>query len=132
MEDHDANLLDLKGARVLVVQNDPFVAADLDLLIDEAGGTIVALTHSERDALSLLDSEVVDAAIVDRDLAQGEAAKVMWALEAREIPFVVYSPQRSGHDVSAYASKAAWPFVAALGLALRLAAEIADPFQFLM
>jgi DNA-binding NarL/FixJ family response regulator len=132
MEDHDGNLLDLKGARVLVVQNDPFVAADLDLLIDEAGGAIVALTHSERDALSLLDSEVVDAAIVDRDLAQGEAAKVMWALEAREIPFVVYSPQRSGHDVSAYASKTAWPFVAALGLALRIAAEIADPFQFLL
>jgi CheY-like chemotaxis protein len=125
-------LPNLHGARVLVVQNDPFVAADLDLLIDEAGGTIVALTHSERDALFLLGREPVDAAIVDPNLAEGEAATVMWALESREIPFVIYSPKATGHDVSAYVSKAAWPFIAALGIALELAAEIAEPFQFLL
>jgi hypothetical protein len=56
----------------------------------------------------------------------------MWALEAREIPFVVYSPNEAGHDVSANVSRAAWPFIAALGLALKLATEIAEPFKFLL
>src|SRR5215207_1375220 len=53
----------LKGARVLVVQNDPFVAADLDIMIDEAEGKVVALATSREDAVSLLDHEPIDIAI---------------------------------------------------------------------
>jgi hypothetical protein len=38
MHDDQIELPALNGARVLVVQNDPFIAADLDLMIDDAGG----------------------------------------------------------------------------------------------
>jgi hypothetical protein len=37
MHEDETLMPSLKGARVLVVQNDLFVAADLDLMIDEAG-----------------------------------------------------------------------------------------------
>ena len=54
----------LNSARVLVIENDPFVAAELDLLVEDAGGEVVALAGSHRDALTLLGREPVDAAIV--------------------------------------------------------------------
>ena len=62
----------LMGARVLLVQNDPFVAADLDLMIDEAEGKVVAIATSREDALSLLDHEPVDIAIIDPNSAMAK------------------------------------------------------------
>ena len=47
MHDDQIELPSLNGARVLVVQNDPFIAADLDLMIDDAGGKVVALPRVE-------------------------------------------------------------------------------------
>jgi DNA-binding NarL/FixJ family response regulator len=86
----------LKGARVLVVQNDPFVAADLDLIIDEAEGKVVAIATSWEDALSLLDHEPVDIAIVDPNLRDGEAASVIATLNRRGVPFVTYASVKTG------------------------------------
>ena len=70
MHDDQFELPALNGARVLVVQNDPFIAADIDLMIDDAGGKVVALAVSRDDALSLLGLEPIDApAVVDPNSA---------------------------------------------------------------
>ena len=87
MHDEQIELPSLNGARVLVVQNDPFIAADLDLMIDDAGGMVVALAASGDDALSLLGREPIDAAVVDPNLGDGEAASLIEALNRRDIPF---------------------------------------------
>src|SRR5215208_6565231 len=84
----------LNGARVLVVQNDPFIAADLDLMVEDAGGEVVALAGSLHDALTLLRQEPIDAAIVDPDLGEGEGAFVVEELKRRDIPFVLYAQPR--------------------------------------
>jgi hypothetical protein len=47
MHDDQIELPSLNGARVLVVQNDAFIAADLDLMIDDAGGKVVARPRDE-------------------------------------------------------------------------------------
>ena len=86
MHDDQIVMPSLKGARVLVVQNDPFIAADLDLMIDEAGGKVVAIAASREDALSLLGHEPIDAAIVDPNLGDGEAASLIAALNRRGVP----------------------------------------------
>ena len=52
MHDNEIELPSLNGARVLVAQNDQFIAADLDLMIDDAGGKVVALAANRDDALS--------------------------------------------------------------------------------
>src|SRR4051812_34874161 len=65
MHDDQIELPALNGARVLVAQNDQFIAADLDLMIDDAGGKVVALAAGRDDALSLLGREPIDAAVVD-------------------------------------------------------------------
>ena len=95
MHDDQIELPSLKGARVLVIQNDPFIAADVDLMIDDAGGKVIALAASRDDALSLLGREPIDAAVVDPNLGDGEAPSLIEALNRRDIPFVIYPPSTS-------------------------------------
>ena len=69
--EEDCLMPPLNGARVLVIEHDPFVAAELDLMVEDAGGEVVALAGSHRDVLTLLGQEPVDVAIVGRDLPDG-------------------------------------------------------------
>ena len=126
MHDDQIELPALNGARVLVVQNDPFIAADVDLMIDDAGGKVVALAASRDDALSLLGLEPIDAAAVDPNLGDGEAASLIQALNRRDIPFVIYPP-----STSAQASPWAYGIVAALAIALKLMPAL-EQAQFLL
>src|SRR3954447_21851604 len=118
----------LKGARVLVVQNDPFVAADLDIMIDEAEGKVVALATSREDAVSLLGPSI--SRFVDPNLGDGEAASLIEALNRRGIPFVIYPPSSSAQAASAQCSPWAWGIVAALSIALKLMPAL-EQTQFL-
>jgi chemotaxis response regulator CheB len=129
---HDDQMLPaLNGARVLVVQNDPFIAADLDLMIDDAGGKVVALAASRDDALFLLGREPIDAAVVDPNLGDAEAASLIKVLNRREIPLVIYPPSSSTQASSAQCSPWAWGIVAALSIALKLMPAL-EQAQFLL
>ena len=130
MHDDQIELPALNGARVLVVQNDPFIAADLDLMIDDAGGKVVALATGRDDALSLLGREPIDAAVVDPNLGDGESASLIEALNRRDIPFVIYPPSSSSQAASAQCSPWAWGIVAALSIALKLMPAL-EQTQFL-
>ena len=121
----------LKGARVLVVQNDPFVAADLDLIIDEAKGEAVTIATSREDALSLLNHESVDIAIVDPNLGDGEAASLIQALNRRGVPFVTYPAAMAANTSPAPSSPWSWSLVTALAIALKLMPAL-EQTQFLM
>jgi len=130
MHDEQIELPALNGARVLVVQNDPFIAADLDLMIDEAGGKVVALAANRDDALSLLRREPIDAAVVDPNLGDGEAASLIEALNRRDIPFVIYPPSSSAQASPVPCSPWAWGIVAALAVTLKLMPAL-EQTQFL-
>ena len=111
-------------------QNDQFIAADLDLMIDDAGGKVVALAANRDDALSLLGREPIDAAVVDPNLGDGEAASLIEALNQREIPFVIYPPSISAQASPVPYSPWAWGIVAALAIALKLMPAL-EQTQFL-
>jgi CheY-like chemotaxis protein len=129
---HDDQMLPaLNGARVLVVQNDPFIAADLDLMIDDAGGKVVALAASRDDALFLLGREPIDAAVVDPNLGDGEAASLIEALNRREIPFVIYPPSTSAQASPVPCSPWGCWIVAALAIALKVMPAL-EQTQFLL
>jgi len=129
---HDDQMLPaLNGARVPVVQNDPFIAADLDLMIDDAGGKVVALAASRDDALFLLGREPIDAAVVDPNLGDGEAASLIEALNRREIPFVIYPPSTSAQASPVPCSPWGCWIVAALAIALKVMPAL-EQTQFLL
>jgi CheY-like chemotaxis protein len=131
MHDDQIELPALNGARVLVVQDDPFIAADLDLMIDDAGGKVVALAASRDDALFLLGREPIDAAVVDPNLGDGEAASLIEALNRREIPFVIYPPSTSAQASPVPCSPWGCWIVAALAIALKVMPAL-EQTQFLL
>jgi DNA-binding NarL/FixJ family response regulator len=122
----------LNGARVLVVQNDPFIAADLDLIIDDAGGEVVALAGSLHDALVLLGQKLIDAAIVDPNLDENEGLVVIEELKRLHIPFVLYAQASWSNDLSAPSSPAASALVTGLAIALKLVTALEQAQFFLI
>jgi hypothetical protein len=79
----------LDDLRVLIVAADGFVAAELDLLIDNEGAETAAIAPSISDALMLLDETRVDAAVVS--LPNGEAGPLIDAFVRRKVPFMIYN-----------------------------------------
>ena len=79
----------LDGVQVLIVSDDIFVAAELDLLIDEAGGVAVAIAATGSEALALLDEHSIDATLVSLPLRDGHGPLIN-ALVRQDIPFVLH------------------------------------------
>ena len=79
----------LDGMQVLIVSDDIFVAAELDLLIDKAGGVAVAIAATGGEALALLDERQIDATLVSLPLRDGHGPLIN-ALVRQSIPFVLH------------------------------------------
>jgi PAS domain-containing protein len=79
----------LDGVQVLIVAADVFMAADLDLLIDEAGGAVVAIATSASEALAILSGHQIDATLVSLPLRDGHEMLID-ALVRGNIPFVLH------------------------------------------
>ena len=57
----EAEQVTLDGVQVLIVTTDVFVAAELDLLIDEAGGMAVTIAASASEARTIPGERQIDA-----------------------------------------------------------------------
>jgi CheY-like chemotaxis protein len=79
----------LGGSRILIVEDEPIVAFDLQELVHGAGGIPLEPVHTNRAALSLLEHETADLAILDVLLADGDVSPTALELMARGVPFVV-------------------------------------------
>ena len=77
--------------RILIVEDDPMLALDLEELIVDAGFKIAAIAGKLEKALALIESGGFDAAIVDANLAGVSASPLASAMTARGLPFIVLS-----------------------------------------
>jgi DNA-binding response OmpR family regulator len=78
----------LKQARVLVVEDEPFIALTLAFAIEDAG-VVVGPAGSVKEALALLQSRPVSAAILDVNLADGDVSPVLEILVELGTPLIV-------------------------------------------
>jgi DNA-binding NtrC family response regulator len=82
----------LAGYRVLVVEDEALVAADIGAMLLEAEGILVGPAASVSEARQLIKEGVaLDAALLDVNLGDGLVTPVLEALSARGIPTVVYT-----------------------------------------
>ena len=81
---------------VLLVEDELFVALDLQDTIENAGFSVDGPYISVASAMSALGSVLPDCAILDVRLADGEVYPVAEALAAAGIPFIFHS----GHALS--------------------------------
>jgi DNA-binding response OmpR family regulator len=87
----------LHGLRVLVVEDDFYLATDEQAALEAAGATVLGPTARAEEALRLADSARVDCAVVDINLGTGPGFSVAAALRERSIPFVF----TTGYDAAA-------------------------------
>jgi len=81
----------LKHALILIAEDEPFIALDVALAVEDAGGEVAGPAASVREALALIDTLPIVAAILDVNLADGDITPVAERLIAAGIPIIIQS-----------------------------------------
>jgi CheY-like chemotaxis protein len=82
------NLAALEGRRVLVVEDEPFIAMTLEDMLTDLGCVVAGMAGQVGEALALIESTEIDAAVLDVNLGTQKIDPVADALSARSLPFV--------------------------------------------
>lgn len=78
----------IEGKRILIVEDEFFIAATASQLLEDLGAVIVGPASTVPQALALAQSEDIDAALLDVNLYGDSSAPVAAMLRARGIPVV--------------------------------------------
>jgi CheY-like chemotaxis protein len=81
----------MAGKRVLVVEDEFLIALDIAGALEQGGLEVIGPLACVRDALSALEREHVDGALLDANLGGEPVGKVADALFARRVPFAFVS-----------------------------------------
>lgn len=79
---------DLTGCRVLLVEDEYFIADDLCRALEGCGASVVGPVPSLDKALPLAEAESLTCAVLDIDLRGESGLGVAAALRRRDVPFV--------------------------------------------
>jgi len=77
--------------KVLIIEDEPIIAMDVEEIISRAGYEIVGLAATVDSALSALASRTIDMVVLDAHLFGKPADRIADELVQRQIPFVVVS-----------------------------------------
>ena len=80
---------ELRGCKVMVVEDEPLEAIDYCDRLTEAGAEIIGPFRLASEALDAVGKQSVDVALLDYALADQNSEELQTALETRDIPFVV-------------------------------------------
>jgi len=81
----------LDQARVMIVEDDVFTAADMALTVEQADGVVVGPVATVAEALAILSEVEIDAAILDCNLLDRDITPVAVRLRSTQIPVVICS-----------------------------------------
>ena len=76
--------------RVLIVEDEPFIAWDLAQAVESAGGIVIGPAASVAQALALVQANVLEAAILDVNLPDGHIGPVLESLR-QHVAVVIHS-----------------------------------------
>ena len=81
----------LSGERILVAEDECMIALDLTDTLERAGTAVIGPVTTVHEALRLAESETLDRALLDFNLADGEVTPVLELLASKGVPVVVYT-----------------------------------------
>ena len=81
----------LTGSLVLVAEDQIFIAMDLALAVEDAGGEVAGPVASVENALALIEKRPITAAILDFNLTDGDVTLVVMLLLDANIPIIIQS-----------------------------------------
>ena len=79
----------LTGTSVLVAEDDAIIGMYIEELLRDAGCIVLGPLVSVTDALTILETQRPDVALLDHTLADGTVAPVAMALTERGVPFAL-------------------------------------------
>lgn len=81
----------LDGLRILVVEDEPLIALQLEIVFEDAGADVL-LSRKVSHAMDLIETRRIDAAILDVNLGSGITCEpIAERLRAKGIPFALHS-----------------------------------------
>src|SRR5919106_3323736 len=83
------NGTELAGLRILIVEDEFLLAMELETLLQQRGCMVLGPVASVGQALTMLDGEQPDIALLDVNLKGERATPVAAALHARGVPFIL-------------------------------------------
>jgi DNA-binding NtrC family response regulator len=78
----------LKGCRVLVIEDEYFLADDLDRVLRDEGAEVIGPVGSRSEAMTLIDRDGFDIAVIDLNLRDESAYPLADELDRQGIPFI--------------------------------------------
>jgi len=81
----------LKHVSVLVAEDQTFIALDLALAVEDAGGKVVGPAASCEAAMTLLSNGIIGAAILDVNLVDGDCSALVEVLVDLCVPFIIHT-----------------------------------------
>lgn len=81
--------------RILILEDDPLIALDLQLIVEGCGHEVVHLCGTLADLRCHIDDEP-DFAFLDVDLPDGKSYELAARLDERRVPFAFVSGSRPG------------------------------------
>jgi DNA-binding response OmpR family regulator len=94
----------LRGARVLVIEDDALLLMELEAILNEAGAEVVGVCRTVADGVAAAQQDGITAAVLDVRIGRDTIAPVARQLARRGTPFMFYTGQL-GSD----AAIAEWP-----------------------
>ena len=95
----------LKGVRVLVVEDEYFVAIMLEEMLESAGCIVMGPIPRLQEALDAVDHQDYDVALLDVNLAGERIDPVADALSERDVPFMFVTGYGENALPSKYAER---------------------------
>lgn len=83
--------MNLDGHHILIVEDEIVIAMDLVSIFRDAGAEVIGPAMSAHEALRLIESHLITAAVVDLNLGKEDALPVARRLEAAGLPFVFHT-----------------------------------------
>ena len=83
----------VEAKRILIVEDDAFIALDLEDVFEGAGFEVVGIVATVDAALSLLRRESVDVAVLDYNLGVETSIPIAQTLDSKGVPFLFLSGQ---------------------------------------
>jgi DNA-binding response OmpR family regulator len=80
-----------RPAHILIVEDEPMIAANLQSVLEESGYVVSGFARKLEMALKCIEADDLDAAILDANLGGVSASPAASALAARRLPFIVLS-----------------------------------------
>ena len=88
----------LHGQRVLIVEDEPFIALDMEATLSAAGAEVISAQHLG-DAFEAAQHADISAAVLDVNLGDGDCDQVCEVLAQRQVPFIFHTGYVDGGPI---------------------------------